>query len=95
MQVGLGIALGAGIGAAIAVILGSGGAWLAIGIAVGIVIGSGNVETKSRACPSLPNSSSPLEAVRNDKSLGLGESSGAILRKFTKGAHPFLVLGLS
>jgi F0F1-type ATP synthase assembly protein I len=59
MQVGLGIVLGAGIGAAIAVVLGSGGAWLAIGIAVGIVIG---VTMSKRKV-----GSSALEAVRNDK----------------------------
>ena len=39
MQIGLGIALGAGIGAAGAVILGTGGAWLAIGIALGVIVG--------------------------------------------------------
>jgi len=60
MQIGLGIAFGAGIGAAIAVVLGSGGAWLAIGIAVGIVIGLTMSKRKA--------GSSPLEAVRNDKS---------------------------
>jgi len=59
VQVGLGIALGAGIGATVAVILGSGGAWLAIGIAVGIAIGL--AMSKQKAV------SSPLEAVRNDK----------------------------
>lgn len=32
--------MGAGIGAAVAVILGTGGAWLAIGIAIGVVIGA-------------------------------------------------------
>jgi F0F1-type ATP synthase assembly protein I len=67
MQVGFGIALGAGIGAAIAVILGSGGAWLAIGIAVGIVIGVAMSKRKAGPALSLPNSSSPLEAVRSDK----------------------------
>jgi hypothetical protein len=55
----LGIALGAEIGAAIAVLLGSGGAWLAIGIAVGIVIGVAMSKRKA--------GSSPLEAVRNDR----------------------------
>jgi len=40
MQVGLGIALWAGIGIAISVALGSGGAWLAIGIAIGVLIGT-------------------------------------------------------
>jgi hypothetical protein len=39
MQVGLGIALGAGIGLAVALILGSGGAWLAVGIAFGVILG--------------------------------------------------------
>jgi hypothetical protein len=37
---GLGIAFGAALGAAAAVILGSGGLWLAIGIAIGIAIGA-------------------------------------------------------
>jgi hypothetical protein len=40
MQIGLGIALGIGIGAGVAIILGSGGLWLAVGIAVGIAIGA-------------------------------------------------------
>jgi hypothetical protein len=63
MQVGLGIAFGAGIGAAIVVVLGSGGAWLAIGIVVGIVIGVAMSKRKTL--------SAPLETVRNDrKSLG-------------------------
>ena len=35
----MGIALGAGIGTAVAVILGTGGAWLAIGIAIGVSVG--------------------------------------------------------
>jgi CBS-domain-containing membrane protein len=39
-QIGLGITFGAGLGAATAVLLGSGGAWLAIGIAVGLIIGA-------------------------------------------------------
>jgi hypothetical protein len=39
-QIGLGIAFGAGLGAATAVVLGTGGAWLAIGIALGVVIGA-------------------------------------------------------
>ncbi len=59
MQIGLGIALGAGIGAAIAVLLGSGGAWLAIGIAIGVVIGASLSRRKA--------GSSSLEAVRNDR----------------------------
>ncbi len=37
---GLGIAFGAILGALAAVILGSGGVWLAIGIAVGIAMGA-------------------------------------------------------
>jgi hypothetical protein len=40
MQIGFGIALGAGIGAAVAVILGTGGAWLGVGIALGVAIGA-------------------------------------------------------
>jgi hypothetical protein len=40
MQIGLGIALCAGIGAAMAVALGTGGVWLAVGIAVGVAIGA-------------------------------------------------------
>lgn len=40
IQIGLGIAMGAGIGAAVAIILGSGGAWLAIGIVIGLLIGA-------------------------------------------------------
>ena len=40
MQIAFGLVLGAGVGAAIAIIVGSGGVWLTIGIAVGVVIGS-------------------------------------------------------
>jgi len=40
MQVAFGLVLGAGVGAAIAIIVGTGGVWLTIGIAVGVVIGS-------------------------------------------------------
>ena len=40
MQVAFGLVLGAGAGAAIAIVAGVGGLWLAIGIAVGVVIGS-------------------------------------------------------
>jgi|HubBroStandDraft_6_1064221.scaffolds.fasta_scaffold353207_2 predicted lysophospholipase L1 biosynthesis ABC-type transport system permease subunit len=36
---GLGIALGAALGAAASVILGQTGLWLAIGVAIGLVIG--------------------------------------------------------
>jgi hypothetical protein len=39
IQIGLGIALGTGFGLAAAVILGSGGAWLALGIAIGVIVG--------------------------------------------------------
>ena len=40
MQVAFGLVLGAGAGAAIAIIAGVGGIWLTIGIALGVVIGS-------------------------------------------------------
>jgi len=40
MQIAFGLVLGAGVGAAIAIIVGTGGVWLTIGIAVGVVIGS-------------------------------------------------------
>ncbi len=54
LQIGAGVGLGVVVGAATAVILGSGGAWLAVGIALGIAIGAamfrrnhgGEVETK-------------------------------------------------
>ncbi len=59
MQIGLGIALGAGIGMAVAAVLGSGGAWLAIGIAMGVVIGVAMSKRKA--------GSSPPAAVRNDR----------------------------
>ena len=58
MQIGLGVAFGAGTGAAVAVILGTGGAWLAIGIAIGIVIGAAMSErNETRTMPSkvVPN----------------------------------------
>ena len=48
MQIGLGIALGVGIGAGVAIILGSGGLWLAVGIAMGIAIGAGMSRKASR-----------------------------------------------
>jgi hypothetical protein len=67
MQIGLGIALGAGIGAAFAVVLGSGGAWLAIGIAIGVIIGASMSKRTTGSALSLPKGSSPLEAVRNDR----------------------------
>lgn len=47
MQIGFGIALGAGIGAAVAVMIGTGGAWLAVGIALGVVIGTAMSKTKT------------------------------------------------
>ncbi len=47
MQIGLGIALGVGVGAGVAIILGSGGLWLAVGIAMGIAIGAAMSRTKS------------------------------------------------
>jgi len=40
MQVAFGLVLGAGVGAAIAIIAGTGGLWLTVGIALGVVIGS-------------------------------------------------------
>ena len=40
MQVAFGLVLGTGAGAAIAIIAGVGGIWLAIGIALGVMIGS-------------------------------------------------------
>jgi hypothetical protein len=67
MQVGLGVAFGAGIGAAIVVVLGSGGAWLAIGIVVGIAIGVAMSKRKAGPALSLPKGSSPPAAVRNDR----------------------------
>ena len=39
MQIGLGLMFGAGLGMAIAIILGNGGLWLAVGVVVGIVMG--------------------------------------------------------
>jgi F0F1-type ATP synthase assembly protein I len=46
MQIGLGIALGAGIGIAIDAVFGSGGTWLAIGVAIGVAIGSAMSKSK-------------------------------------------------
>lgn len=40
MQILLGVVLGIGIGAGVALILGSGGLWLAVGLAIGIAIGA-------------------------------------------------------
>lgn len=39
LQVGSGLALGAGMAIAVAFILGSRGLWLALGLAIGVVIG--------------------------------------------------------
>jgi F0F1-type ATP synthase assembly protein I len=39
MQIILGVVLGIGIGAGVALLLGSGGLWLAVGLAIGIAIG--------------------------------------------------------
>ena len=39
IQISLGIAFGAAMGAAVAIVIGSGGLWLAAGVAIGIVIG--------------------------------------------------------
>ncbi len=47
MQIGLGIAVGTGLGAAVALLLGSGGFWLAIGIVVGIALGAAMSRTGS------------------------------------------------
>lgn len=67
MQIGFGVALGAGIGAAVAVMIGTGGAWLAVGIALGVVIGTAMSKTKAEPGLSLSKGSSPLETVRNDR----------------------------
>jgi F0F1-type ATP synthase assembly protein I len=40
MQIILGIVLGIGIGAGVALVLGSGGLWLAVGLAIGVAIGA-------------------------------------------------------
>lgn len=48
MQVGFGLVLGAGIGIAAAVILGSGSFWLAVGIAVGVAVGTAMARASSR-----------------------------------------------
>ncbi len=40
MQIGLGIVLGIGIGAGVAIVLGTGGLWLARGIAIGVAVGA-------------------------------------------------------
>ena len=47
MQIGLGLAVGAGLGAAIALLIGTGGLWLAVGILVGITIGASIARKKS------------------------------------------------
>jgi hypothetical protein len=47
MQIGLGLMLGAGLGAAVAVVLGYGGLWLAVGVLVGIAIGSAMTRQKT------------------------------------------------
>lgn len=40
MQILLGLVLGIGIGAGVAVVLGSGGLWLAVGLAIGVAVGA-------------------------------------------------------
>jgi predicted lysophospholipase L1 biosynthesis ABC-type transport system permease subunit len=49
MHIGFGIALGAGSGAVLSMILGAGSAWLAVGIVVGIAIGAAVPRTTSNA----------------------------------------------
>jgi F0F1-type ATP synthase assembly protein I len=54
MQIVVGIALGAGIGAVVALIIGTGAAWLAVGIAVGIGIGAAMSRRKIEGTPTSP-----------------------------------------
>ncbi|MBO0912262.1 MAG: hypothetical protein J2P13_10755 [Acidobacteria bacterium] len=51
VQIGAGIAFGAGIGAAAALLIGTGAAWLAFGIVIGIVIGAGMSRRKIQDAP--------------------------------------------
>lgn len=69
MQIGLGIALGAGIGFAVALVLGTGGAWLAVGVAIGVTIGA--AMSKKKQVPHPPALSGQ---VRNDKNFWGGTS---------------------
>ena len=49
MQIGVAIALGAVAGIALAVIVGSGAAWLTVGIAIGIAVGAAAPRKHSEA----------------------------------------------
>jgi F0F1-type ATP synthase assembly protein I len=46
IEIGFGITLGAGLGMALAVILGSTGLWLAVGVVLGVGVGSGWMRRK-------------------------------------------------
>jgi hypothetical protein len=48
MQIGLGIVFGAALSAAVALIIGSAGMWLALGVAVGIAIGAAMFRKSNR-----------------------------------------------
>jgi hypothetical protein len=47
MQIGLGIVLGAVLGAGMVLVIGSGGLWLAAGIAIGVAVGSAIARRKT------------------------------------------------
>ncbi|HEX5435159.1 MAG TPA: hypothetical protein VFY05_13040 [Candidatus Angelobacter sp.] len=51
MQILLGLMFGMGIGAAAALVLGSGGLWLAIGLAIGIAMGATMSRKNKEAAP--------------------------------------------
>jgi len=51
MQISFGVALGAGMGGALAIVLGAGAAWLGIGIVIGILIGASMSSKKADSEP--------------------------------------------
>ena len=53
IEISFGIALGAGIGGALAVLLGAGAAWLGIGMVIGVVIGAAMSRKRADSSPAV------------------------------------------
>jgi hypothetical protein len=68
MQVAFGLVLGAGVGAAIAIIAGVGGVWLAVGVALGVVIGS-SLTRRSKTASGGSSELAPKVSMRSKQEL--------------------------